>query len=105
MVKKSTKSLSRRVSRVKKMKSIKKAVAGERKKRRLARLKAREDKALGIKKRSLKDAGIVSSWPFKEDFLKEMQWEKKRMVAMKEHSKELNRVNILNLCKLPFENK
>lgn len=84
MVKKSTKSKSKRTTIRKKHKILQKVRAHDRKERRQKRKKLKENKAKGIHRRpTLKDPGVPESWPFREDFLKEMTFEKNRILQEK----------------------
>ena len=75
MVKKSTKSKSKRVPLRRKYKIIKKVKEHHRKEKRAAK-KANG----GGKRRKLKDPGVPREWPFRDEFLKEMAWERHRMI-------------------------
>lgn len=64
--------------------------AHNRKQRRKQRQQAKENKEKGIK-RGLKDPGVPASWPFREEFLKEMAFEKDRIVMGKKQKKAQNK--------------
>lgn len=84
MPKKSKKSKSKRTTLKQKYKVIKKVKEHHKK-------KAKLDKKLGRKKKAPKDPGIPSQWPFKEDLVKEIEWEKQRAIAEKQRKKEERR--------------
>ena len=94
MVKRSTKSKSKRTSIRKKHKIMDKVKAHDRKKRRQERKKARENKAKGFRP-PLKDPGVPSMWPFRDEFLKEMAFEKERLLSAKKIKKEKQVLHIL----------
>ena len=54
--------------------------------------KAKLDKKLGRKAKKVKDPGIPGQWPFKQDLLKELEWEKQRAAAEQKRKKEERRL-------------
>lgn len=98
MVKKSSKSKSKRTSIKKKHKIMKKVNAHNRKERRAQRRKVKENKAKGIKT-GLKDPGVPASWPFRDEFLKEMGFEKERILQEKKAKKAQNKVEKISELK------
>ena len=54
--------------------------------------KAKLDKKLGRKAKKEKDPGIPGQWPFKEELLKELEWEKQRAAAETKRKKEERRL-------------
>ena len=54
--------------------------------------KAKLDKKLGRKAKKEKDPGIPGQWPFKQDLLKELEWEKQRAAAEQKRKKEERRL-------------
>lgn len=92
MPKKSKKSKSKRMSLKQKYKVIKKVKEHHKKQAKLA-------KKSGKKPKGPKDPGIPSQWPFKEELLKELEWEKQRAVAEQKRKKEERRLaKVCTLC-------
>lgn len=87
MVKKSTKSKPKRVTLGEKYARIRKAKQKQVKEKRKAKKEAKQRMLQGGKKPKRKDPGVPSSWPFKEEFLKEMAFEKARILAKKKQEK------------------
>jgi nuclear GTP-binding protein len=85
MPKKSKKSKSKRMSLKQKYKVIRKVKEHHKK-------KAKLDKKLGRKPKAPKDPGIPSQWPFRDDLLKELEWEKQRALAEQKRKKEERRL-------------
>jgi nuclear GTP-binding protein len=81
MPKKSTKSRSKRVSLHQKYKVIKKIKEHHKK-------KAKELKKKGGRAKPPKDPGIPGAWPFKEQLLQEIEFERHRAEAAKVARKE-----------------
>ena len=94
MVLKSKKSKSRRSTLRHKYKVIKKVKQHHQK-------KAKEEKKnlkAGRKPKAPKDPGIPAQWPFKEELLKDLEWQKQRILAQekaKREEKKLKRVSKL----------
>lgn len=59
--------------------------------------KAKLDKKLGRKAKKQKDPGIPGQWPFKQDLLKELEWEKQRAAAEQKRKKEERRLAQVSL--------
>jgi hypothetical protein len=76
MPKKSKKSKSKRLTLHQKYKILKKV-------REHTRKKAKDDKKRGGKAKGPKDPGIPNSWPFKEQLVKEMEFEREQVEAAK----------------------
>ena len=99
MVLKSKKSKSKRTTLKHKYKVIKKVKQHLKK-------KAKEEKkarASGKKIKAPKDPGIPSQWPFKEELLKDLEWQKQRILDQEKSRKasnKLKRVRIVPLLKL-----
>ena len=56
----------------------------------------------GVKKKvAPKDPGIPAQWPFKEELLKELAWEKQRMQADDKARKEARRTAQVLVCEAP----
>ena len=58
--------------------------------------KAKLDKKLGRKAKKEKHTGIPGQWPFKQDLLKELEWEKQRAAAEQKRKKEERRLAQVN---------
>lgn len=58
------------------------------KEKRKAKKEAKQRVQQGGRKPKRKDPGVPSSWPFKEEFLKEMAFEKAKILAKKKQEKE-----------------
>ena len=71
MPKKSTKSKSKRTTLKQKYKLIKKVKEHHRKKRK----EENKKKRLGIKPKAPKDPGIPAQWPYKDELMKEIDFE------------------------------
>lgn len=85
MPKKSKKSKSKRTTLKQKYKVIKKVKEHHKKKAKLA-------KKTGRKVKPPKDPGIPSQWPFKQELVKELEWEKQRALAEQQRKKEERRL-------------
>ena len=85
MPKKSKKSKSKRTTLKQKYKVIKKVKEHHKKKAKLA-------KKSGRKVKPPKDPGIPSQWPFKQELVKELEWEKQRALAEQQRKKEERRL-------------
>eukprot|EP00884_Botryococcus_braunii_P021560 jgi/Botrbrau1/8088/Bobra.0230s0013.1 len=82
MPKKSKKSKSKRLSLRQKHKIIRKVKEHHRK-------KAKELKKAGHKvKKAPKDPGIPSQWPFKEELMKDLAWQRQRILDQEKQKKE-----------------
>lgn len=56
--------------------------------------KAKEEKKArkaGKKPKAVKDPGIPSQWPFKEELMKDLEWQKQRIIAQDKAKKEERR--------------
>jgi nuclear GTP-binding protein len=53
---------------------------------------AKVAKKSGRKPKGPKDPGIPSQWPFKQELLKELEWEKQRALAEQKRKKEERRL-------------
>ena len=85
---KSKKSKSKRTTLRHKYKVIKKVKQHLKK-------KAKEDKkakAAGRKPKAEKDPGIPAQWPFKEDLLKDLEWQKQRILGQERTRKASNKL-------------
>lgn len=85
MPKKSKKSKSKRTTLKQKYKVIKKVKEHHKKKAKLLKKSGRKAKAP-------KDPGIPSQWPFKQELVKEIEWEKQRQINEKKRRKEERRL-------------
>ncbi|BDA47679.1 Guanine nucleotide-binding protein-like 3 homolog [Coccomyxa sp. Obi] len=85
MPKKSKKSKSKRTTLKQKYKVIKKVKEHHKKKAKLLKKSGRKAKAP-------KDPGIPSQWPFKQELVKEIEWEKQRQIDEKKRKKEERRL-------------
>lgn len=85
MPKKSKKSKSKRTTLKQKYKVIKKVKEHHKKKAKLLKKSGRKVKAP-------KDPGIPSQWPFKQELVKEIEWEKQRQMDEKKRKKEERRL-------------
>ncbi len=85
MPKKSKKSKSKRTTLKQKYKVIKKVKEHHKKKAKLAKKSGRKVKAP-------KDPGIPSQWPFKQELVKELEWEKQRALAEQQRKREERRL-------------
>jgi len=83
MVLKSKKSKSKRTTLSKKYKIIKKVKAHLKK-------KAKQDK--GKQHKAPKDPGIPAQWPFKEELLKDLEWQRQRILAQEKDKKASNKL-------------
>jgi nuclear GTP-binding protein len=83
MVLKSKKSKSKRTTLSKKYKIIKKVKAHLKK-------KAKQDK--GKQHKVPKDPGIPSQWPFKEELLKDLEWQRQRILSQEKEKKASNKL-------------
>ncbi|KAK9814574.1 hypothetical protein WJX72_008095 [[Myrmecia] bisecta] len=81
MPQKSKKSKSKRQTLKNKYKVIKKVKEHHRK-------KAKELRKSGKKPKAPKDPGVPSQWPFKAELMKELEWEKQRILAKEKQKKE-----------------
>ena len=84
MVLKSRKSKSKRSTLRHKYKVIKKVKEHFKK-------KVKEDKQrkkAGLKPKRTKDPGLPAQWPFKEELLKDLEWQKQRILAQEKAKKE-----------------
>ncbi len=88
MPKKSKKSKSKRVPLRRKHKILKKVKEHARKKKK----EARKDLLAGKKKPSVKDPGIPNNYPFKEQLMKELEFNRERERMKKERRKEENKL-------------
>ena len=65
--------------------------------------KAKEEKKArkaGKKPKADKDPGIPSQWPFKEELMKDLEWQRQRIIAQdkaKKEQKKLKRVSFIHL--------
>ena len=84
MPKKSTKSKSKRTTLKQKYKVIRKVKEHHKKKRK----EENRLKRLGIKKKGPKDPGIPQAWPYKEDLIKEIEYEHEKIESAKEEQAE-----------------
>ena len=84
MVLKSKKSKSKRVTLKQKHKIIKKVKLHHKK---LAKETKKAQKA-GRKPKPVKDPGIPSQWPFKEELIKDLAWQKQRILAQEQAKKD-----------------
>lgn len=84
MPKKSTKSKSKRLSLRQKHKILRKVKEHHRKKRKDAN-RAKRD---GKKPPKVKDPGIPSQWPFKDELIKELAWQKSQILFKEKQAKE-----------------
>lgn len=92
MPKKSTKSKSKRMTLRQKHKIIRKVKDHQRKKRK--ELKKLEAAGRG-KKKTLKDPGIPSQWPFKDQFIAEMQAKRLDILAQEQAKKDAKKARKL----------
>lgn len=81
---KSKKSNSKRSTLKHKYKVIKKVKQHLKKKAK----KEKKRKKEGKKPKAVKDPGIPSQWPFKEELMKDLEWQKQRIVAQEKAKKE-----------------
>lgn len=81
MPKKSTKSKSKRQTLRQKHKVIRKVKEHHKK-------QAKDAKKLGRKPKKTKDPGIPAQWPFKQELVKELEWQKERILAAEQQKKE-----------------
>ena len=94
MPKKSTKSKSKRMTLRQKHKVIRKVKEHHKK-------KDKEAKKLGRKPKKVKDPGIPAQWPFKAELIKEMEWQKQRILnaeQAKKDAKKAAKVGLLAAC-------
>lgn len=98
MVLKSTKSKSKRRTLRHKYKVIKKVKQHHQKK---AKEEKKKRKA-GIKPKALKDPGIPTQWPFKEELLKDLEWQKQRILAQEKAKKEERKLKRVSLTRDSF---
>ena len=101
MVLKSKKSKSKRTTLRHKYKVIKKVKQHLKKKAK----EEKKAKASGRKPKAQKDPGIPSQWPFKEELLKDLEWQKKRILDQekaRKASNKLKRVIYLSACSAHF---
>lgn len=92
MVLKSKKSKSKRSTLRHKYKVIKKVKEHLKKKTK----EEKKKRKAGIKPKGPKDPGIPAQWPFKEQLLKDLEWQKQRILAqekVKKEQKKLKRVS------------
>lgn len=94
MPKKSKKSKSKRTTLKQKYKVIKKVKEHHKKKAKLLKKSGRKAKAP-------KDPGIPSQWPFKQELVKEIEWEKQRALDDKKRKKEERRLLQAKVTALP----
>lgn len=87
MVKKSTKSRPKRVTLGEKYMRIRKAKQKLAKDKRKAKKESKQRALQGGRKPPRKDPGVPASWPFREEFLKEMAFEKARILDKKKKAK------------------
>ena len=87
MPKKSTKSKSKRTTLKQKYKLIKKVKEHHKKKRREENRKKR----LGIKPKAPKDPGIPAQWPYKDELMKEIDYEVEKKKELEEAKAEAKR--------------
>ena len=85
MPKKSKKSKSKRTTLKQKYKVLKKVKEHHRK-------KAKQLRTSGSKPKAPKDPGIPGQWPFKEQLLKELDWQKRNILAKEQQRKEERRL-------------
>jgi len=83
MVLKSKKSKSKRTTLSKKYKIIKKVKAHLKK-------KAKQDK--GKQHKAPKDPGIPAQWPFKDELLKDLEWQRQRILAQEKEKRASNKL-------------
>jgi hypothetical protein len=83
MPKKSKKSKSKRQTLKQKYKVIKKVKEHHKKKAKELRQQAKS----GRKPKAPKDPGIPSQWPFKQELVKELEWQKQRILATEKQKK------------------
>lgn len=83
MPKKSKKSKSKRQTLKQKYKVIKKVKEHHKKKAK----ELRKQVKAGRKPKAPKDPGIPSQWPFKQELVKELEWEKQRILATEKQKK------------------
>ena len=83
MVLKSKKSKSKRTTLSKKYKIIKKVKAHLKK-------KAKQEK--GKQHKAPKDPGIPAQWPFKDELLKDLAWQRQRILAQEKERKANNKL-------------
>lgn len=84
MPKKSKKSKSKRQTLRHKHKVIRKVKEHHRK-------KAKEAKKLGRKPKKVKDPGIPAQWPFKQELVKELEWQKQQILQKEQQKKDAKR--------------
>ena len=95
MPKKSTKSKSKRTTLKQKYKLIKKVKEHHKKRRR----EDARNKRLGIKSRSPKDPGLPAEWPYKEELMKEIDFEVIKSKALKEAKTQARLARRSDNCK------
>lgn len=88
MVLKSKKSKSKRTTLRHKYKVIKKVKQHLKKKAK----EERKSKASGKKPKAVKDPGIPAQWPFKEELLKDLEWQKQRILEQEKTRKANNKL-------------
>ena len=88
MPKKSTKSKSKRTTLKQKYKLIKKVKEHHRKKRK----EENKKKRLGIKPKAPKDPGIPAQWPYKDELMKEIDFEVEKKRQKEEEKAEEKRL-------------
>lgn len=89
MPKKSTKSKSKRQTLRQKHKVIRKVKEHHRK-------KTKEAKKHGNKPKKVKDPGIPAQWPFKQELIKEMEWQKQRILHQEQQKKDAKKAAKVN---------
>jgi|Transcript_217 nuclear GTP-binding protein len=99
MPKKSTKSKSKRTTLKQKYKVIRKVKEHHKKKRK----EENRLKRLGIKKKGPKDPGIPQAWPYKEDLIKEIEYEHEKIESAKEEQAEAKKARRAENKKLAKE--
>ena len=103
MPKKSTKSRSKRKTLKQKYKIIKKTREHHRKKRKEERKAASSGKGKSKANLALKDPGIPSQWPFKEELIKEFAWKKQQILLEEKARKdERKRAREVSCCWFVF---
>lgn len=88
MVLKSKKSKSKRTTLRHKYKVIKKVKQHLKKKAK----EEKKAKALGKKTKAPKDPGIPAQWPFKEELLKDLEWQRQRILEQEKQRKANNKL-------------
>ena len=91
---KSKKSNSKRSTLKHKYKVIKKVKQHLKKKAK----EEKKNKKAGKKPKATKDPGIPSQWPFKEELMKDLEWQKQRMLAQEKAKKEEKKLK--RVCRL-----